>query len=157
MRCNDISVNSERFISECGSPLHPVYHTKIDKKGDIELEITGYENIQDKIEAERPGCELRTLIARYENGDLLALNSRAGFYGDVAHFPASLIDAMNIVRDAEIEFEKLPVDVKNKYGVDWRKWLADFGSDEWMKSMKIFEDVGQNKEKESVSNADPEK
>ena len=157
MRCNDISANSERFISECGSEIHPVYHTKIDKKGEIELEIIGYENIQDKIESERPGCELRTLIARYENGDLLALNSRSGFYGDVANFPGSLIDAMNIVRDAEVEFGKLPQDVKNQYGSDWRKWLADFGSDAWLKSMNVFEDVGQNTEKESESNADSEK
>lgn len=138
MRCNDLSANAPRFCCRSGKEIKPVYHSKIMKDGKLELEITGYQNIQEKIEAERPGVELSVLIARYENGDLLALNSRPGFYGDVANFPGNLIDAMNIVNSAQEEFDKLPVDVKQKFGSDWRKWLAEFGSEDWTKVMMPF-------------------
>lgn len=152
MRCNDLSANAPRFCCQSGSELKPVYHTKILKDGNLELVVTGYENIQDKIDAERLGVELSTLIARYENGDLLALNTRSGFYADATKFPASLIDAMNIVQDAQTEFDKLPVDLKKSYGSDWRKWLADFGSVEWLKSMKLYKE----EEKESEVKNDAE-
>lgn len=138
MLCNDISMNLPRFNSCVGSELKPVYHTKIKKDGTLELEITGYQNIQDQIEAERPGTELSVLISRYENGDLLALNSRPGFYGDLTKFPASPIDAMNLVHDAEVEFNGLPADIKQKFGSDWRRWLAECNTKEWSEVMAKF-------------------
>lgn len=154
MLCNDRSCNMDVVYCDAGSELKPEYHGKINKKGQIELELIGMQNIQDKIEAERPGTELSVLIARYENGDLLALNSNPGFYADLTKFPGSVIDAMNLVRDAQLEFEKLPADIKTKFGSDWRVWLAQSDSKDWVEVMKKYyqPDVQVNEKESEVKN-----
>lgn len=157
MLCNDISMNQERFVACAGSPIKNKYHAKINKLGQIELEVVGVENIQEKIEAERPGTELSVLIARYENGDLLALNSRPGFYSDLTKYPGSVIDAMNLVADAQEEFNKLPANIKQQFGSDWRVWLANSNSKEWNETMaKYYNPKEEVKEKESGVNASAE-
>lgn len=155
MLCNDISMNQPRFNTPVGSGVKTSYHAKILKDGNIELEAVGVIDVQAMIESERTNSELRTLIAKYENGDINALNARQGFYADVTKFPGSLIDAMNVVNDAQFEFDKLPVDIKKQYSNDWRKWLAQFGSDDWIKVMApVFKPDVTEKESEVKNDAE---
>lgn len=136
MKANEISAKAEQFYTDPGDPMHPIYTAKVLKDGSIDLKLSGFENLQDKIEAERASTELATLIARFENGDLTALRSREGFYGDILNVPRTIGEAMNVVLQAENEFDFLPVDIKKQFDSDWRKWLAAAGTKEWYDIMQ---------------------
>lgn len=158
MRCNDLSANAPRFISNSGTNKHIDYVSKVEKDGTISLKENGWYDTDEMIESHRAGTELSTLIARYQNGDLSALNQVNGFYADVCDAPKNLAEAMQYVLNAQGIFDALPVDKKKLYGSDWRKWLADLGSDDWLKAMNIStgdKDPDQ-KEKEEVSSDEQE-
>lgn len=139
MRCNDLSANAPRFISNPGTNKHIDYVSKIEKDGTVSLKENGFYDTDEMIESHRASTELSTLISRYKNGDLSALNQVNGFYADVSDAPKNLAEAMQYVLNAENIFNALPVDKKKIYGSDFRKWLADFGSEEWLKNMNIVQ------------------
>lgn len=149
MRCNDLSANSERVPSNPGTKEHIRYEAKVNKDGSIDLIVVGKEDTDQIIESFRESTELATIIARYENGDFSALNTKEGFYADVLNAPKTLPDAIHYVLAAEAAFDALPLDSKKMYGNNYRAWLADVGSDEWMKSIGQYTEPEPKPEKES--------
>lgn len=143
-------MNAPRFNSDPGTNKMIDYQVKVLKDGSIALIENGYIDTDQMIESHRQSVELSTLIARYNNGDLSALNQVNGFYADVANAPKTLPEALQIVFNAESAFNQLPVDVKKEFGSDWRQWLADAGTDEWNKVMEKVADVTAPERKEVV-------
>lgn len=154
MRCNDLSANAPRFISEPGTNKLIDYKVKVEKDGSITLVENGYIDTQEMIESHRQGCELQTLIMRYEAGDLSALNQVNGFYADMQNAPKTLADSMQLVINAQNAFDVLPIDIKKEFGSDWRRWLASAGEDDWLKVMESVlpgQDTGKEEKVEVTS------
>ena len=73
---------------------------------------SGIVNIYDEIQSHRESVELSTLLQRYAQGDISALNQMEGVYADVVDMPSTYAELFNRVRDAENSFNALPDDVR---------------------------------------------
>lgn len=73
---------------------------------------SGTVNIYDEIQSHRQSVELSTLLQRYAQGDVTALNQIEGVYADVVDMPSTYAELFNRVRDAENSFNALPDDVR---------------------------------------------
>lgn len=73
---------------------------------------SGTVNIYDEIQSHRQSVELSTLLQRYAQGDVTALNQMEGVYADVVDMPSTYAELFNRVRDAENSFNALPDDVR---------------------------------------------
>lgn len=73
---------------------------------------SGIINIYDEIQSHRQSVELSTLLQRYAQGDVTALNKMQGVYADVVDMPSTYAELFNRVRDAENSFNALPDEVR---------------------------------------------
>lgn len=73
---------------------------------------SGTVNLYDEIQSHRESVELSTLLQRYAQGDISALNQIEGVYADVVDMPSTYAELFNRVRDAENSFNALPDDVR---------------------------------------------
>lgn len=76
---------------------------------------SGTVNIYDEIQSHRESVELSTLLQRYAQGDISALNQIEGVYADVVDMPSTYAELFNRVRDAENSFNALPEDVRSLF------------------------------------------
>lgn len=79
-------------------------------------------------QADADDCDINVMMARYQNtGELPRMNPRAPQWGDFS----SVLDyreALDVVRQAETDFDMLPADVRDRFGNDPAKML-EFLSD----------------------------
>lgn len=127
------------FATCPGSPLHAIYRPVVGKDGTIELEISGYENTDEKIASYEESCDVHTLIKRFHDGDLTALNKRQGMYGDFTNMPKNMAEMLQLQIDAKIAFNSLDVETKKKFDNDLNKFLATAGSEEWAEKLGYVE------------------
>lgn len=124
------------FRKSCsGDPMHPVRAPIVQCDGKIKLEVTGYEDTDEIIHSYASSCSLEAILARFANGDTSALNRYAGIYADVTDYPKNLAEAHQQLINAENAFNALPIDVKQKFGNDWRVWLSNADKPEWIEAM----------------------
>lgn len=76
---------------------------------------SGTVNIYDEIQSHRESVELSTLLQRYAQGDISALNQMEGVYADVVDMPSTYAELFNRVRDAENSFNALPEDIRSLF------------------------------------------
>lgn len=112
--------------TEVGSPIKVVYSSKLDKDGNIVLEEVGQENIYDTIQSYAESVDINNIIARYQNGDVDALNKVQGFFGDFSDVPDSWVDVLNTINRGRENFDKMPIEFKEKYGNDFSRFVCTF-------------------------------
>lgn len=145
-------LDPNNFISDPGSPIHILYAPVVLDDGSIVLKESGSEDIQDYIDSFRDQTDMRFIVKRLEMGDNSVFVGKDPMYGDFTHIPKSSLEALQLVLDAEKKFDLLPLDVRNSFDNDFRKWFASAGSDDWyakMDSVLIKEPVGSESEKVS--------
>lgn len=118
-----------------GSPVHEVYTPSVRSDGSIDLKVSGQEDTDAIIHSYRESTDLKTLLARFANGDTSALNKYQPFYADVSAVPRDHRSALEAVLNAEAAFTALPVSIKEQFDNDWRKWLAQAGTESWFAAM----------------------
>lgn len=102
-------------------------------------------NIYDMIQAYRPSCDLKYLIARFKQvGDPSILNQREGFYGDMEVMPKTYTEMLQFINTAEENFNELPSEIKEKFNNNVEEFIAQFGSKEFI------EILGLNVDKEDL-------
>lgn len=118
--------SSERVYSNSGDPIRIVYSGKLDVDGTLVLEKVGEENIYDYIQSFAESVDINNILKRYQNGEDGVLERVQGFYFDTTQLPKTMSDLLNKINFAESEFEKLPVEFKEKYGNDFEQFLCTF-------------------------------
>ena len=116
----------KKFVSNPGNKMHPVQHGEVKDDGTIRLVVDRYENTDEIIDSFRASSDLNNIIARIEAGDVSLLNQRQTFYGDVVGMPKTYAEMLDLIHRGEQFFEKLPVEVKEKYNNDFNQFFADF-------------------------------
>lgn len=117
----------ERICSVTGKPLSPVYTSTIDPiTGELEIVVDSYVDSFAEIQSYREGCELKSILKRYNSGDVSALHRHEMFYADVTGMPKSLGEVYKFVIDGEHAFNKLPLEVREKYDFNPAKFFAKF-------------------------------
>src|ERR1700759_3339051 len=77
-----------------------------DLTGEQGLVPTGEVDSYALIQSHADSCSLKSLIARFNNGDLTALNSRTGSYGDFTDMPNDVISLNNEIDYLRNKFAK---------------------------------------------------
>lgn len=115
---------------------------------------TGTINLYDEIQSHRQSVELSTLLQRYAQGDVTALNKIQGVYADVVDMPSTYSELFNRVRDAENSFNALPDDVRALFDNSPVSFWQSIGTPEF--ATKIAE-LDAKAKKNSSNSSDPGK
>lgn len=126
--------------SEPGSRIHVTYQLMYDKEGKRDLEPVGKIDIYEKIQSYRSSCDLKILLERYKDGDVLALDamrSKEPLYGDFSDSPGTLAEYYQRISQAEADFASMPVSVKQKFNFSASEYFASIGSQYWADAVGI--------------------
>lgn len=106
-------------IKTCPGDSKKVVFTQIvDEKGEHILVERPSEkfSLYYEIQKYADECDINSIIARYMNGDMTALNKVQGQYGDFINVPSSYREYLNAAIKAKEIFEQLPPSEREKFG-----------------------------------------
>lgn len=139
--------HSRKFVSNPGSRFKEEFHGVLGDDGYITLVSDGFTDLQEYIEAEAVGSDIKSLINRALGGDLSVFRED-GFYADVTGIPKTYADILNLVNDAKRKFEGLPVELREKFNGDFEMFFATMGSEDW------YNRLGLNKAEEKTNESE---
>lgn len=123
------------FISDSGTSVKVLYSPIILEDGSFIIEESGEEDWQEYIDSFRDQTDMSYILARMAAGDESVLNQRTPMFGDFTVMPKTYAEALQLVIDREAQFMCLPLEVRNSFDNDFRKWFASSGSPEWLQKM----------------------
>uniref|UniRef100_A0AAU8AY56 Internal scaffolding protein n=1 Tax=Dulem virus 155 TaxID=3145632 RepID=A0AAU8AY56_9VIRU len=129
--------NRERVYCNPGQREHITYGGHYDENGRVVLEETGRINIYDEIQSHAESVDIHVLLDRYRRGDVDALSTAQGFYGDVLDFPKTYAEALNHMSEMEKQFMSLPLEVREKFGHSFSEFLASSNSPDFLDKLGI--------------------
>lgn len=148
MKFVDTIIDQERcakFATPSGDRYHEQFVGKLDKEtGNIVLVSVGKIDVYAEIQSHQGEADINNLIERAYAGDLSAFSSAV--FGDFTNMPKSYADALNVVIEAEREFNHLPQEIKDKFDNDWHKYITLAGTPDWYKKFGVDPDPEQEKE-----------
>lgn len=128
--------DNKRF-SEKGNSVHILYSPVISDSGVVTLVESGKEDINSYIASFKNEVDIDVLISRYMNGDMDALNKVRGTYGDFTKMPKTYAEMLQLQFDVEKAFNKLPVEIKEKFDNDFNKFFVSLGTDEFEEKISV--------------------
>lgn len=102
-------------------------------------------NIYEHIQAGKEECDIQKIIERANGGDLSVYNSMQGTYMDVINAPKSIGEAQALIHKMDKEFAELPKEVRQKYDNDVKKYVADYGTQNWLEKTGLLEKANKMK------------
>lgn len=120
-----------------GTGLLNEYQEEI-KKGVKTLVKTGQINTNELIQMDYESCKIENILHAALMGDLSKLHAREGSYVDATTMPKNLMDAQNLVLRMKSEFEKMPVEVKEKFNNSADKYVEMMGTKEFTDIMAPY-------------------
>lgn len=140
-------------ITPSGEKEEDVWEMKLDEKGNEIFYISRKTNVYEKIQAHLEETKIENILARVmDTGDTSILNRIEGNYADISEMPTTMLEANRKIKEAEKDFEKLPIEIRAKYNHNFNEYLADFGSENWIKNMgfekkeEVKEEIKETKE-----------
>lgn len=127
----------ETTATPAGNREQDVYEVNIDERGHKSLIKTGKTNIYEKIQASLESTKIENIIRRATAGDPTALAQTTGQYLDITDAPRTLAEVQGIIIKMTNEFNNLPLDVRKMYDFSPEKYVADYGTENWMKNLGI--------------------
>lgn len=102
------------------------YEMRTDANGVTEVQKTGVVNIYDAIQEANVGLEITDLIKKYtgEDGSLLQEAIDPSQFGDSTLVPKSMLEAHMKINDLKNRFANSSVELRQKYGFDFGKFLS---------------------------------
>lgn len=126
-----------RTRSESGKRYKVNYSPMFSETGSLELKEDGVTDIYAIIQSHRDSADINNIIARFTRGDVSALSARQGSFGDFTQFPKTYAEAQQKMIDATNLFMSLPVEERAQYNHNPAEFIADIGSEKWMKVLGI--------------------
>lgn len=136
----------KKVPSCAGTRTKPKYSPHYDDDGVLVLDEVGIIDTYSDIQSYHDSVDMTTILRRYYNGEVDVLDRIQGFYADVSDLPKSNIEFMNRVLDSQEFFATLPTEVKEVYGNDWQRFVADFDTTNLYRSLGIVDSVPDVKE-----------
>lgn len=142
----------EKRHAPSGSGKCVKHRKSFDCHGNPILVEDGERNIYAEIQSFETETDIKTILARYANGDLTALNRKAGFYGDVSGIPTNINDVMEFGANTGKWFASLPAFVKEAYKTP-DELLKAINNGDFLKLINEQKEATVNKvEKEETEN-----
>lgn len=120
-----------------GNILEPEYRERYDERGEAYLEKVGEVNTYEKIQSYRDECDVMAILSRYAAGDETAL-ATPGYYIDTSKLPQTYTEYLNLMNEQREKFNQLPLEVRQKFGMNFEQWAATAGESEWLEKMGIL-------------------
>lgn len=147
LKKNNRGDHPEAFVSASGDKVIPKYQGRVDKiTGQIELVEVGLDPWYERIQSYKDMCDVNRIVMRYMSGEVDILNQVQGVFADFSVAPRDLASAYRELKDAEIAFDMLPADVKQRFGNSFYSWLSSSGSAEWYSAMSSESTSGVEKD-----------
>lgn len=124
----------ERKPTPAGKTEEPVFKERYDENGVAYLVQTGVINTYEKIQSYKDECDINAILARYANGDESALAMPA-YYIDTTRLPTSYTEWLNKRNELQERFNSLPLNIREKFGMDFNQWAAAAGTESWFNRM----------------------
>ena len=119
-----------------GNILEPEYRERYDERGEAYLEKVGDVNTYEKIQSYREQCDVMAILSRYAAGDETAL-ATPGYYIDTSKLPQTYTEYLNMMNEQREKFNQLPLEIRQKFGMNFEQWAATAGENEWLEKMGI--------------------
>ncbi len=116
--------NQRNDSSACGCGVRPVFdYLPVDEKGHCKLVQVGEENFQGLIESWEDSVDIHSLLSRYLDGDVAALERRQAMFADITGLPDNVHAYHDAATTAQSVFDNLPDDVRHFYGDSLQTFL----------------------------------
>lgn len=92
-------------------------------------------DIQEEIDSHAESCSIEHIISLCAAGDTSALNRVQGSFIDTTVFPDSYAECLQIVINGRSEFDRLPLEIRQKFDQNFVQWFESAGSEEWCEKM----------------------
>lgn len=129
--------------SPSGEKLEDTYEMRITPRGHKILEKNGKTDVYEFIQTSLEETKIENIIRRALGGDESALATMHGVYMDVSDAPKSLAEMQQAVITATLEFEKLPLEIREKFNHSAMQYVAEFGTEEWIKKLERPKTLGE--------------
>lgn len=130
----------EHYTMPSGSKFHTNYDVTIDENGHKTLAESGSTNTYAIIQEHLEETLIENILRRAELGDEEALNRVNGQYLDTTDMPKTLAEAQNKIISIKNEFEKLPIELRREFDFSPEKYIQEYGTEPWMKTMGFIKD-----------------
>lgn len=127
-----------RHYVPTGDGMQDLYEYQIDKFGQKVLVCVGQTNLYEKIQESLEETKIENILNRVAMGDQTVMRPD-GIYSDLTEAPKSLIEAMQQMQKLENLWNNLPIDTKRYYGMSLESFIAQSGSEKWLKDMGLLE------------------
>lgn len=149
---------SLNFVTDAGSPIKQLYTGSVGTDGIISLKKAGQKNIQDEINSFERSTDLYNIISRLTPEELQLQAQMQQEFFDATGLPKTYAEALQLIIDGQNQFERLPVEVKQKFNNDFNQWFATAGTEDWFKKIgfvdKLENDIGAIDQKKEVGEAE---
>lgn len=117
----------DRVLLPVGNRIHDILSGRFDDDGIFVLDVSGTEDIYEKIQSHAASVDIHVILDRYRRGDLDVLGDPArSVFADTAEMPRNYAQLLNLVADGERAFMSLPVDERAKFDHSFAQWLMSF-------------------------------
>lgn len=149
---NFSDLRKEVPCTDPGQRLVEKYKLSFDDDGTKELVSDGFVDVYAEIQSHADSVDIHKIIERCTaTGDMSELYKTEGFYGDLAMFPSTRAEALQMLAEANNIWDKLPVEVKKKFDNNVDNFFATAFTDEWTKKLEIKQDAPIKEESEVKS------
>lgn len=140
------------FKTDSGLRTAKDYIKQTDKNGKSYLKEIGEFDLYDRIQSHADSVDIHSIIARFTMGDYSALNRKTLSYFDTTEAPTSLADAHRYIQNGEYLFNRLPVEVKEKFNNNYLEFVSQIGSKAWVDALSVEKsEVNLNNDVKEVS------
>ena len=146
MRVNDKLKHSKKFVSCPGDPMKKIMHGELQVDGTIELVIDRIENTDETIQSFAESTMIENIMARIAAGQTDLLNQREGFFMDTIGLPQNMAEVLNLVIKGKEVFEKLPVEIKERFDNDFNKWFVAMDKEDFFEKSGFVSPKGETTE-----------
>ena len=135
------NLGENKLFSNPGKETTLKYKEITNEKGDKEFVKDGEDNIYEMIQEAAPDCIIENLLKKYDAGDKSAIEAREALEGiDMTKMPKNIFELKRMEEEAKLNFEKLPMEVRNEYGNNAYKFMTELstqkGVDKFKKKFK---------------------
>ena len=131
-----------RHTSLTGNGREPEYEYRVTDEG-RELVKTGETDVYALIQSRLDETKIENIIKR-ATYDPTALGNQdwqtSEVMTDISDAPTNYHEWYGRIKDAEAEFDKLPIEVKNKWDNDVEKYVMAYGTTEWADKMGLLKE-----------------
>lgn len=109
--------------TEAGNRYQDTFIETVNEYGEPCLKKSGSIDLNELHETGRELCDLKSLIVRFQRGDITALEQRDGFYADISEFPTTPAEVSKLAIEAKSLFMTQSASERAEYGNSVGKWL----------------------------------